>query len=641
MSKASQRWTKHIYLRDHPLTIQEKRRLREEMQFKNLNKTFLGPWQNCGQCSYVHPTLEQLQQILRACKLWERTLISIRARFGSGISSYFSFLRFLILLNLVSLVFTFGLLVVPTIVFTKEGAGQTPSDAQCINFRHQNSTKGVFIDLFTGEGFLRNSLFFYGYYSEETTDLSLFDIRLAYLLIPLVYLLLCGLYLLRCTVQGITTRRVRSRDYKTPISTKVFSSWDFCAQGLRMSSLKQQSLSYEIKSHLAEELWLLDFERQAVGRRACVITTRVLINCVIMALLGGAFYSVHLATGVSSQDYHKIEVPPILGLLRHYLVPFVISLVHLILPRIFTLLVRFEGHSPSAEITLTLIRYVFLKLGTLGILFFSLGQKILCFGSAEPSCGTCGYNTDFECWETSVGQEFYKLSLFHFLYFIMDFLVFQVPRSFLVSRVKLSVIVWLGKEKFHLPQNVLDTVYGQTLVWGGLLYAPLLPLLNIIFLIITFYVKKFSLYRLCAASQKLFRVSSSRILFYFVLLLGLITTYCPLIYMVTSVRPSRTCGLFTNHSTQWESVQHSMWSSLSPGTNTIVNYITSTYFPFTLLIVFSITLTSYFSNVRQYEQMIDKLKDNLSYQILDKQFLVRRLKEEDNLKVTEQQSDGS
>uniref|UniRef100_A0A8C5WKJ0 Transmembrane channel-like protein n=1 Tax=Leptobrachium leishanense TaxID=445787 RepID=A0A8C5WKJ0_9ANUR len=631
MRKVLQKWkltTKNVSLRDYPVPLHEKRRLREEELelIRNSNTKFWGPWSTCGECLCVRSTLDRLHQVARAFKLWERALIAISGRFGSGISSYFSFLRFLLLLNLVSSVFIFGMLVVPTLFFTKDDVHQAPpgSDDPCISPSNNTESEGIFIDLFTGQGFLRDSILFYGHYFKGTTDGSSFNIRLVYLLVPLVYLLLCGLYLMRRTAQGIATRRVRSRDYKTRISTKVFSSWDFCAQGVGMSLLKQQSLSNEIKSHLAEELWLLNLEGLSLGRRVHIIFSRVLINSVILALLGCAFYSVHLAA-VVSQDYQGIT--PILALFTQYLVPIVISLVLILLPPIFMLLVKLEGHSPSAELTLTLIRCVFLRLGTLGIFFFSLGQKILCYGSEETSCNVCGHNTQFKCWETSVGQEFYKLSVFHFLHLTMDFLLLQAPRSFLVSRVKWRVVVWLGKEKFSLPQNVLDTVYGQTLVWGGLFYAPLLPLLNIVFIFLTFHIKKFSLYRLCDASQKLVRVSTSRILFYFVLLLGLMTTFFPLIYMVTSVRPSRACGLFTDYSTTWEYVQNSTRSAMAIKD---LSYVTSDLFPFCLLGIFSIMLTSYISRVRQYEHIIEELKDHLTYQIQDKIFLVRTLKEADD-----------
>ncbi|MEE6515066.1 hypothetical protein FKM82_023558 [Ascaphus truei] len=125
------------------------------------------------------------------------------------------------------------------------------------------------------------------------------------------------------------------------------------------------------------------------------------------------------------------------------------------------------------------------------------------------------------------------MSVFHFLTLLMEFLLIQLPRRFLVSRARCRMVLWLGREQFQLPQNVLYTVYGQTLVWAGLFYAPLLPLLNIVFIFITFYIKKFSLYNLSDVSHKMFRASTSRFLFHFVLLLGLMTTFFPLIYVVT------------------------------------------------------------------------------------------------------------
>lgn len=41
-----------------------------------------------------------------------------------------------------------------------------------------------------------------------------------------------------------------------------------------------------------------------------------------------------------------------------------------------------------------------------------------------------------------------------------------------------------------MPKNVLDIVAGQTITWMGLFYCPLLPLLNSVFIFLTFYIKK-------------------------------------------------------------------------------------------------------------------------------------------------------
>lgn len=39
-------------------------------------------------------------------------------------------------------------------------------------------------------------------------------------------------------------------------------------------------------------------------------------------------------------------------------------------------------------------------------------------------------------------------------------------------------------------QNVLDIVEGRTVTWMGLFYCPLLPLLNSVFIFLTFYIRR-------------------------------------------------------------------------------------------------------------------------------------------------------
>ncbi|KAE8575680.1 hypothetical protein XENTR_v10003912 [Xenopus tropicalis] len=608
-------------LREHAMSMQEKRLLREKRSTRNDSTT---PW--AQQHSHVKATWEKVQEVLSLCLLWERTLVRISGKFGSGICSYFLILRFLILLNILSLFLTSGLVIIPTMLSNDSLQSQVLLCDHPVSSYNQ-SHRSVFLDIFTGEGLLENSLLFYGYYNKVTVIGSSFNIRLAYLLTPLLFLLICGLYLLRCTIRGLTLRRVRKRDYRTRISTKVFSGWDFCVQGADNCANKQQMLSNEIKSHLEEEHWHSNTVEQPLCRRLRVLTIRVLLNCVSLTLMIGAFYGVHLATGVS-QDSQGGPVNSVLDLMIQYLVPIVISMVHLILPPLFAFLVRFEGHSPNTEVNLTLIRCLLLRLGTLAIFLYSLGQKILCLDQSESSCKTCSYNPNFQCWETTMGQEFYKLFIFHFLKMLMEFLLLQLPLRLMASCCQCWLISWLNQEQFQLPQNVLDTVYGQTLVWGGLFYVPLLSLLNIIFIFITFYVKKYYLYHLCDSPRKLFRASTLRILFYFVLFLGLLTVYLPLIYIVTSARPSPSCGPFTNHRTSWEAVQNMTRSALPAAALSALEYLTSYLCAYALLFVLSLLLTFYISQVCQSEHIIELLKDNLSNQIQDKHFLVTRLREE-------------
>lgn len=70
-----------------------------------------------------------------------------------------------------------------------------------------------------------------------------------------------------------------------------------------------------------------------------------------------------------------------------------------------------------------------------------------------------------------------------------DTRMFPVPRL-LVERFSGRFWAWLGREEFLVPKNVLDIVAGQTVTWMGLFYCPLLPLLNSVFIFLTFYIKK-------------------------------------------------------------------------------------------------------------------------------------------------------
>ncbi|XP_069608618.1 transmembrane channel-like protein 8 isoform X3 [Ranitomeya imitator] len=546
---------KYNDLRNNPVPLKEKRRLRELKQSEGYNASFWIPWTQKQHC--VLPAWNKGQQLVSSFILWGKTLIAIRAKFGASISSYFLFLRFLLILNFASIILTTSLIIYPTLLVNRTGHHHNniePCGNSSVNFQSQ-SLQSTFLDVFTGEGFMQDTFFFYGHYIDVMEHKDTYSVRLSYLLTPFFFLLICSLVLLQCTVKGITQRRVRSRQYRTSISSKVFSGWDFCVRGTVTSILKQKSFSNHIKSHLAEEHWLWLTAQQSLSKRARILALRVFINCFILALMAGGFYLIYLATGVS-QDLEERPHDPILSLVTQYAVPIAISLVLLILPYFFRLLVKFEGLSPSAEITLTLIRFLFSR---------------------------------YQCW----------------------------------------VIRWLGKERFHLSQNVLDAVYGQTLVWGGMFYAPLLPLLNLIFIFITFYIKKFSLIHLCDVSKKLFQESTLRIQFYFVLLLGLLTVYLPLSYLLTHARPSHSCGLFTDYNTPWEAVQNSTRSALPPIAMTALTYVTSDIGAYGLLLILSIVLTCYVSRVRQNELDVELLKDHLFNQIEDKEFLVRRLKEQD------------
>lgn len=59
-----------------------------------------------------------------------------------------------------------------------------------------------------------------------------------------------------------------------------------------------------------------------------------------------------------------------------------------------------------------------------------------------------------------------------------------------VDNASNALVQKLGRQEFVIPSNVLVLVYGQTVVWTGTLFCPLLPLINTVKFVILFYCKK-------------------------------------------------------------------------------------------------------------------------------------------------------
>ncbi|XP_039715565.1 transmembrane channel-like protein 8 isoform X4 [Pteropus medius] len=478
---------------------------------------------------------ETAQQLAQGFGLWEGALYEIGGLFGTGIQSYFTFLRFLLLLNLLTLLLTSGSVLLPLVWlrppdpgpalnFTLWCPGGTQPQTGVPSFHNQ------LWNVLTGRAF-SNTYLFYGAYRAGPEDGSAYSIRLAYLLSPLACLLLCFCGTLQRMVKGLPQKLFLGQHYRTPLSAKVFSSWDFCIQGKEASSIKKHEISNEFKVELEEGRRFLRVQQQTRAQRACHLLTYLRVNFLIGVLVVGAISAIFWATKYSQDNKEEA-----LFVLLQYLPPGVISLVNFLGPLLFTFLVQLENYSPNTEVNLTLMWCVVLKLASLGMFSFSLGQTILCIGRNTTSCESYGYNAcDYQCWENAVGEELYRLSIFNFLLTVAFAFFVSLPRKLLVERFSGRFWAWLDREEFLVPKNVLDIVAGQTITWMGLFYCPLLPLLNSIFIFLTFYIKKYTLLKNSKVSPRRFRASSSTFFFQLVLILGLLLATVPLGYVVSSL----------------------------------------------------------------------------------------------------------
>lgn len=226
-----------------------------------------------------------------------------------------------------------------------------------------------------------------------------------------------------------------------------------------------------------------------------------------------------------------------------------------LVPILFRILVRPERYSAAFEIKLTLARTILLRLASLLTLVLTLYTKLKQSGAATD----CRHKalSDALCWETYVGQQLYRLSIFDAALTVVNTLV-QLPVILLFRRCLPSGrCPCITNREFDLVGNTLDLIYSQSICWLGMIYCPALPLISMLKGVIIFYTKYYSIFfNIVQPPQRLYGASSSSSLFMNVLLLSFITCALPLGYHISSLSPSSACGPFRGFPSVWSTVSH-------------------------------------------------------------------------------------
>ncbi|NXI57152.1 TMC7 protein, partial [Chloroceryle aenea] len=588
--------------------------------------------------------LSEVKELSSYMELWRHDIHSIEGKFGTGIQSYFCFLRFLVLLNFIMFILMFSFVTLPTIIsqygiFNSSFAKIPPKNIEphCTVYE-PNGNKGLVYfytylkDLLSGTGILEVTSLFYGYYTIDTAWISIlrYNLPLAYLLVTFAYLALSVLWIIKRSVEGFKQNLVHDEDQFQSYCNKVFAGWDFCITDPNAAQLKHRSLLYELQTDLEEERLKRKIADRTMKEKLHIYSLRIFINIIVIAVLSACFYSIYRAT-VFSQEKSQEKSKDIgntnlqASLLVQYLPSIVITLANFIAPQIFSFLIRFEDYSPAFEIRLTLMRCVFVRLANIGVLLFSLWSQIS--SCDTDKCKACGYNYKlYPCWETQVGQEMYKLMIFDFIIILAVTLFLDFPRKLLVTHCSCKPVQWCGLQEFGISDNVLEMIYGQTICWIGTFFSPLLPAIATVKYFIIFYIKKISLIHTRKPAARPIRASSSNFFFLVVLLIGLVLAFIPLGISIAHIPSSKACGPFRSFNTSWEVVPDTILG-FPTGLQQLLYGIASEAFAVPFFIVICLIMFYFIALAGAHKRVVEQLREQLVMESRDKLFLIRKITE--------------
>ncbi|XP_010854560.1 PREDICTED: transmembrane channel-like protein 6 isoform X4 [Bison bison bison] len=474
-------------------------------------------------------------------------------------------------------------------------------------------------------GYFTHSVMYYGYYSNATLNqpcASPLDGSqctpeagsLPYSM-PLAYLFTLGAaFFITCITLVYSMSRSFGESYRVGSTSgvhaiTVFCSWDYKVTQRWATRLQHDNIRTQLKELLAE------WQSRQHRRSACGQLRRVAVLGLVWLLCLGTTLGCTLAVYTFSELMIKSPVSAEREAVL-LLLPLVVCLLNLGGPYLFRILAALERHdSPVLEVYVAICRNLILKMVTLGILCYHwLGRRV---GTLKD-----------QCWENFVGQELYRLMVMDFIFTLLDTLLGElVWRLFSEKQLKRK-----GKPEFDIAGNVLELIYGQTLTWLGVLFSPLLPAMQIIKLLLLFYIKKASLMANCQAPRRPWKASHMSTVFISLLCFpSFLGTAVFLCYAVWQVKPSSTCGPFRTLDTMYEAGK--VWvrrlEKAGPRVSWlpwIHRYLVEDTFP--IYLVSALLLAVIYLNiqvVKGQRKVICLLKEQISNEGEDKIFLINKL----------------
>ncbi|KAM3864562.1 transmembrane channel-like protein 5 [Diretmus argenteus] len=588
-------------IRDLPMSFEEKKHIRSQvLAFKSSKQSrqftcFADCSENVSlsfrRCGYNVTSARQ------TLELWQGTMKEIGGKFGTSVLSYFLFLKWLLMFNVFSFLVNFGFITIPLLAYD-----HTPDIPPNVTFRG--------LEILTGAGYFNYTVMYYGGYSNETIPgLLEYNMQLAYFFTIAAYMVLCGASLIYSMASSFRRNYVLA-DPASGGAWQLLCSWDFSVTNERAVRQRKNNLRVQLKESLSEkaqgELLTLseNLKQFGVHLGSWLLSTGLAVGCAA---------TVYFLCQYEQQQATDAANWSLLQEAETLLVPFVVSLINLVIPLFYSLFNKFEHYSNQRrQIYALVVRNVILKMSILGILCYYWMHEVA---------------KTFSCWESMVGQALYRLVIVDFLFLMLG----SFFGEFLSNVIGTRLLPSLGVPEFDVARNVLELIYAQTLAWIGIYFSPLLPVIQIIKFFILFYLKKVSLTQNCQPPRRSGRAAQMQTIFiallFFPFFVGALSIVA---YTAWSLTPSEQCGPFRGLNNTFsvvavwmeelESITGSEWAIWI-----YQNVIRSEIFYFLITLIILVIIYIHWQVTQGRKLLIDLLKQQIVNEGKDKSFLLEKL----------------
>ncbi|KAF0290362.1 Transmembrane channel-like protein 3 [Amphibalanus amphitrite] len=291
---------------------------------------------------------------------WQKPIKRIESHFGTAVASYFTFLRWILFMNIGISVLLVCFVIIPEILAADRHDLGERKELLEVEKKHAYDLKTIW----DFEGILKYSPIFYGYYNNKDKTSAGYRIPFAYFLSGMIVYAFSFIVILKKMAENSRMSKMSSKEDDCAFTWKLFTGWDFMIGHAETALNKVSSITLGFRESLLEER---ERAKEEISWRT--IALRVLANLSVLLLLVGSAYAVILLVQRSTE-------PEATSWYRQNELTLVMTLISNVFPTLFDKLGLLEGYHPRQQLRMQLARIMALNLLNLYTLIFALFGRV-------------------------------------------------------------------------------------------------------------------------------------------------------------------------------------------------------------------------------------------------------------------------